>query len=52
MLRGSGLGRRIGLLLVARAQRAIERRHVRVRRELMKQEEYMETALAFAGPGE
>jgi preprotein translocase subunit SecA len=38
--------------LLSRIQRAVERRHARSRRELMKLEEYLQEALAFAGPSE
>jgi preprotein translocase subunit SecA len=38
--------------LISCAQRAVERRHARRRRELLGVEEYLENALAFAGPAE
>jgi preprotein translocase subunit SecA len=48
----SAVSQRLCRTLVSRAQRAVERRHARSRRELMKLEEYLQDALAFAGPAE
>jgi len=42
----------IGGLLFHLAQRAAERRHSRARRDLLKLDEYLETALAFSGISE
>ena len=39
----------IGRFVVRRAQRAAERRHSRMRRDLLKVDERLESALAFAG---
>jgi preprotein translocase subunit SecA len=49
---GRTLAPRIGRLVFRRAQRAAERLHSRVRRELLKSDEHLETALAFSGRGE
>ena len=50
--RGAPLAAAIGCWLVARAQRAAERRHARGRRELMRREEDLERMLAFSGTAE
>jgi len=50
--RSQGLGCRLALWIGICGQRAAERRHARLRRELAKLEEYYDRALAFAGPGE
>lgn len=42
----------IGSFVVRRAQRAAERQHSRMRRDLLKMDEHLETALAFAGRSE
>ena len=42
-------GDRVAALVVRRAQRAAERLHSRIRRDLVKYDEQLETALAFAG---
>jgi preprotein translocase subunit SecA len=42
----------IGGLLIRQAQRAAERAHSRARRQLLRFDEHMETALAFSGRGE
>ena len=49
---GGPLQRRIALSYLAFAQRSAERRQARERRQLMRVEEYLEKALAFAGPTE
>jgi preprotein translocase subunit SecA len=50
VVHGSGLGRRLGgVRAVRRAQRAAERLHARTRRDLLKLEEQMDSALAFSG---
>ena len=46
------LGSRLSLLYLAHAQRSAEHSQMRVRRQLMNVEEYLEKALAFAGPTE
>jgi preprotein translocase subunit SecA len=46
------LGRPLGRALVRGAQRTAERRHFKARRELLKMDESLETALAFSGKGE
>jgi preprotein translocase subunit SecA len=48
----SPFAQRLCRALVSRIQRTVERRHARSRRELMKVEEYLQDALAFAGPSE
>jgi preprotein translocase subunit SecA len=48
----SGLGRLIGNRLFDRAQRAIDRRHYLIRRDLVRHDESMDNALAFSGRGE
>ena len=40
---------RIGACVLRRAQRRAERRHARIRRDLLTMDEHLETALAFAG---
>jgi preprotein translocase subunit SecA len=50
--RRGGLGRRIAKRLVIRAQRQTEKKHRMQRKELMRVEEYLEHALAFAGPSD
>ena len=40
---------RIGACILRRAQRRAERRHARMRRDLLTMDEHLETALAFAG---
>ncbi len=42
-------GDRVAVLVARRAQRAAERLHSRIRRDLLKHDEQLETALAFAG---
>jgi preprotein translocase subunit SecA len=42
-------GVRLAALVVRRAQRAAERLHSRIRRDLLKHDERLETALAFTG---
>ena len=64
---GHGIGRRLverlgaanppaarwlGRRLIRRAQRAAERAHSRARRQLLRFDEHLETALAFSGRGE
>ena len=39
-------------LAVRQAQRAAERAHGRMRRDLLRFDEQMDSALAFSGPGE
>lgn len=39
----------LGGLAVRRAQIMVERLHSRIRRDLLKQDEYLDTALAFSG---
>jgi preprotein translocase subunit SecA len=46
------LGRWIGNRFAAYAQRKAERRHYHVRRELLKYDESLESAIAFSGHGE
>ena len=46
------LGRRLAQALDRMAQRLTERRHARMRRDLLRFEEQNEDALAFAGPSE
>jgi len=48
----SGLGRWLGRALFRSTQRASERRHYRMRRDLLKMDEALDSALAFAGTGE
>ena len=43
------VARWIGALVFRRAQRAAERLHSRMRRDLLKTDEYLESALAFSG---
>ncbi len=43
------LARRVGEVCVSRAQRAEERKHARMRRDLLRLEEYLGNVLAFAG---
>jgi preprotein translocase subunit SecA len=40
---------RLGTCVLRRAQRRAERRHARIRRDLLTMDEHLETALAFAG---
>jgi preprotein translocase subunit SecA len=40
---------RIAALVARRAQRRAERQHARIRRDLLKMDEHLETALAFSG---
>ncbi len=47
--RGTWLPLLIGRFVVRRAQRAAGRQHSRMRRDLLKVDEHMESALAFAG---
>ena len=47
--RGGRVGAWLAALVVRRAQRAAERLHARMRRDLLKQDEHLTTALAFAG---
>jgi preprotein translocase subunit SecA len=50
---GSGtLGARARIVVVRMAQRAAERLHLRMRRDLLKMDEQTETTLAFSGRGE
>jgi preprotein translocase subunit SecA len=49
---GRALGRWLGTRLLGKAQRAAEREHFRVRRELLKFDESVDSALAFSGKGE
>jgi preprotein translocase subunit SecA len=49
---GSPLGRRLFSFVLKRAQRKAERGHSRIRRELLKFDESVDTALAFSGRGE
>ncbi len=49
---GRALPRILGEMLMYFAQRAVERRHVRMRRELRQLDERLGEALAFAGPTE
>jgi len=49
---GSGIGRKLGNSLVKKAQRTAEREHSRTRRELLRFDESVDTALAFSGKGE
>jgi preprotein translocase subunit SecA len=49
---GGPIQRRIALRYLATAQRSAERRQAHARRQLMSVEEYLEKALAFAGPTE
>jgi len=46
------VGRRLALLAIRNSQRAAERRHFRMRRDLLKMDESLESALAFSGRGE
>jgi preprotein translocase subunit SecA len=46
---GCSLQGRLAKVLVRRAQLSAERMHARVRRELLKSEEQMASALAFSG---
>ncbi len=48
----SRFGRLLGKLLFRRTQRAAERKHFLMRRDLMKLDESVESALAFSGSGE
>jgi hypothetical protein len=48
----SGYGRWFGRALFRSTQRAAERRHYRMRRDLLKMDEALDSALAFAGTGE
>jgi preprotein translocase subunit SecA len=47
--RGGRVGAWLAALGVRRAQRAAERLHARMRRDLLRQDEHLTTALAFAG---
>jgi preprotein translocase subunit SecA len=47
--RGGRTGEWLAALVVRRAQRAAERLHARMRRDLLKLDEHLTTALAFAG---
>jgi len=47
--RGGRVGAWLAALVVRRAQRAAERLHARMRRDLLRQDEHLTTALAFAG---
>jgi preprotein translocase subunit SecA len=49
---GAPIKRRVGDLLTYLPQRAEERRHARIRRNLVQLEEYLEDLLAFSGPME
>jgi preprotein translocase subunit SecA len=52
-LRMSGpVGQWLASLAVGRAQRRAERLHARMRRDLLRQDEHLESALAFAGRSE
>jgi len=42
--------RRLARLVVRRAQRAAERRHARARRDLVRVDDHLDTALAFSAP--
>jgi preprotein translocase subunit SecA len=46
------MGGRLALLAIRNSQRAAERRHFRMRRDLLKMDESLESALAFSGRGE
>jgi preprotein translocase subunit SecA len=46
---GQTVAPRIGKLLFRRAQRSAERLHSRMRRDLLKMDEHLESALAFSG---
>jgi hypothetical protein len=48
-VRGLPAAHRIGAGVLFRAQRRAERRHARLRRDLLTMDEHLETALAFAG---
>ena len=49
---GAPIKRRVDDLLTSLPQRAEERRHARIRRNLVQLEEYLEDLLAFSGPME
>ncbi|MBI4241066.1 MAG: preprotein translocase subunit SecA [Candidatus Rokubacteria bacterium] len=49
---GRPAARWIGALVFRSAQRAAERLHARMRRDLLKMDEHLESALAFTGSGE
>ncbi|MGE5892544.1 MAG: prepilin peptidase, partial [bacterium] len=46
------LGRRIGKMFAGHVQRSAQRRHFHMRRELLKFDESLESAIAFSGRGE
>jgi hypothetical protein len=50
--RSGSLSTVISRIVVNRAQQAAERQHSRMRRDLLKVDEHLETALAFAGRSE
>ncbi|MDJ0851271.1 MAG: prepilin peptidase [Myxococcota bacterium] len=52
LARSGVLPRRLGLWLTSLPQRSEERRHARMRRELIALEEHLGDLLAFSGPGE
>jgi preprotein translocase subunit SecA len=49
---GGSLWRRLSKRIVRRAQRRAERIHARMRRDLLKVDDHLETALAFSGHSE
>jgi len=49
---GSVFGRWLGNLLATYAQKSAERRHLMIRRDLLKHDEFLSNALAFSGRGE
>lgn len=49
VVRAMPAGHRLGAVIVRRAQRRAERLHARIRRDLLRLDDHLESALAFAG---